>query len=60
MHELHGHRAFANRRGNAFDGAMANIAGDEYAGYATFEPERVAPEIPAAWPPPIMQKIRAR
>src|SRR5687767_7508809 len=47
MNELHGDRAFANGRGNALDGAMADIADHEYTGHARLEQFRLAVERPA-------------
>src|SRR5262245_11942363 len=49
--ELHGHSALPNRRCNALGGAVSQVPGNEHAGDARLQPERLAFGKPAAEPP---------
>jgi hypothetical protein len=54
-----GHGAFAYGGGAAFYGAVADVAGCEYAGYAGFHVIRVAIQDPSGWALAVFEEIEA-
>src|SRR5581483_12136963 len=50
MDQGNGHRALADRGGDALDGRVPDIAGHEHTRHAGFEREGIAIQRPAGWP----------